>query len=151
MMDGFFSEQGKHVVCGGTTSLLVGAFLHKPVDTILPRHLDPRVPPMATIDGVDLVTEGLITIGQVLEYARQYLAVNCSPWNRKEDGASKIARLLFEEGGELTFYVGSAVNPGYQDTGLEEVPGGYRDKIGLFKALETCLRKMGKQLQVHYF
>ncbi|MDR0721926.1 MAG: hypothetical protein LBF75_03895 [Treponema sp.] len=150
MMGCFFSEEGKHVVCGGTTSILVAEFLHKPLDTFLPCHLNPVIPPVAQIDGVDLVTEGLITIRQVLEYARKYLAGTKreAPWQTGEDGASKIARLLFEEAEELTFYVGSAVNPAYE---AGEIVSGYRDKRGLLKALETCLRKMGKPIQVHYF
>ncbi|MDR2797989.1 MAG: hypothetical protein LBB80_06565 [Treponema sp.] len=150
MMDCFFSEEGKHIVCGGTTSILVAEFLHKPLDTLLPCHLDPAIPPVAQIDGVDLVTEGLITIHQVLKYARNYLAgtERDAPWKSGEDGASKIARLLFEEAAELTFYVGRAVNPAHQ---AGEVGLGWSDKIGLLKELETCLRKMGKPIQVHYF
>ncbi|MHB9292888.1 hypothetical protein Holit_02001 [Hollandina sp. SP2] len=150
MMGCFFSEEGKHVVCGGTTSILVAEFLHKPLDTPLPCHLDPTIPPVAQIDGVDLVTEGLITIGQVLKYARNYLArtESAAPWKTGEDGASKIARLLFDEAAELTFYIGRAVNPAHQ---AGESVCGYSDKIGLLKALETCLRNMGKPIQVHYF
>ncbi len=37
---------------------------------------DPDVPPIARIDGVDLVTEGVITINKVLKYAQDYLADN---------------------------------------------------------------------------
>jgi hypothetical protein len=150
MMISFFSEEGKHVICGGTTSILAAEFLHKPLDTILPRRLDPVIPPVAKIDGVDLVTEGLITIARVLEYARNYLEGTKAdtPWNTGEDGASQVARLIFEEAGELTFYVGSAVNPAHQADGSAS---GYQGKMGLLKELETCLREMGKPIQVHYF
>ncbi|MDR1030870.1 MAG: hypothetical protein LBL76_08355 [Treponema sp.] len=150
MLRGFFAEEGKHVICGGTTSILAAEFLHKSLDTILPCHLDPVIPPTARIDGVDLVTEGLITIARVLEYAQVYLAGTqaAAPWSTGEDGASQVARLLFEEAGALTFYVGSAVNPAYQ---ADEAAPGYQDKQGLLQELETCLRTMGKPIQVHYF
>ena len=150
MMGCFFSEQGKHIVCGGTTSILAAEFLHKPLDTLLPCRLDPAIPPVARIDGVDLVTEGLITIRQVLEYARNYRSgtETAAPWKTREDGASKIARLLLEEAKELTLYVGGAVNPAYE---AGEIVSGYRDKQGVLNALETCLRNMGKPIQVHYF
>ncbi|MDR1956044.1 MAG: hypothetical protein LBQ30_04245 [Treponema sp.] len=140
------------MVCGGTTSLLAAAFLCKPLNTILPRHLDPAIPPVAKIDGVDLVTEGLITIRQVLEYARKYLAGTDDgvPWYTGEDGASQIARMLFDEAGEITLYVGKAVNPAHQDAVPEEAPAEYGDKIGLLRELESCLKKMGKPVQVHY-
>ncbi|MDR1302239.1 MAG: hypothetical protein LBK43_07185 [Treponema sp.] len=150
MLRSFFAEEGKHVICGGTTSILAAEFLHKPLDTILPCHLDPVIPPIARLDGVDLVTEGLITIARVLEYAQGYLAgaQADASWNTGEDGASQVARLLFEEAGALTFYVGSAVNPASH---ADESASGYQDKLGLLHALETCLRAMGKPIQVHYF
>ena len=35
-------------------------------------YLDPEIPPIAKIEGVDLVTEGVITISKVLEYAKDF-------------------------------------------------------------------------------
>ena len=39
-------------------------------------YLDPEIPPIAKIEGVDLVTEGVITISKVLEYAKDFLSDN---------------------------------------------------------------------------
>ena len=38
-------------------------------------YLDPEIPPTAAIEGVDLVTEGVITISKVLDYAKDYLRI----------------------------------------------------------------------------
>lgn len=76
MMALFFSKEGKHIVCGGTTSTLAAEFLHEPLDVSMPTYIDPEIPPTAKIKGVDLVTEGVITISRVLEYARDYLKDN---------------------------------------------------------------------------
>ena len=75
MMSLFFSKEGKHIVCGGTTSSVVARYLHKPVKPSLKFEAS-DVPPIAEIEGVDLVTEGVITINKVLTYAKDYLQDN---------------------------------------------------------------------------
>ena len=149
MMSLFFSKEGKHIVCGGTTSSIAAEFLHKPlVPTV--DYPDPEVPPIARIDGVDLVTEGVITINKVLKYAQDYLADNESytQWSYKKDGASQIARLLFEEATDINFYVGRAVNPAHQNPNL---PINFNIKMRLVDELSTCLKQMGKRIKVSYF
>ena len=68
MMSLFFSKEGKHIVCGGTTSSIAAKYLGKPVRATL-NFEQSDVPPIAEIEGVDLVTEGVITINKVIEYA----------------------------------------------------------------------------------
>ena len=91
MMSLFFSKEGKHIVCGGTTSTLAGKYLHKDVIPQLD-YVDPDIPPIAKIEGVDLVTEGVITISRVLKYAESYLDNNAcyTEWSYKRDGASLL-------------------------------------------------------------
>ena len=111
---------------------------------------DPEVPPTSEIEGVDLVTEGVITISKVLVYAKDYLEDNESykNWSYKKDGASKIARLLFEEATDINFYVGRAINPAHQTA---DIPIGFNKKMQLIGELAECLEKMGKQIKVSYF
>jgi hypothetical protein len=150
MMSLFFSKEGRHIICGGTTSTLAAEFLGKPLETGLPRYVDPEIPPTAKIDGVDLVTEGVITIHRVLEYARDYIRENgCyTQWNTGQDGASEIARLLFEEATDINFYVGRAINSAHQNPGL---PISFSIKMRLIDELASCLKEMGKRIKVSYF
>ena len=150
MMALFFSKEGKHIVCGGTTSTLAAEFLHEPLDVSMPTYIDPEIPPTAKIKGVDLVTEGVITISRVLEYARDYLKDNerYTDWSYKKDGASSIARMLFEEATDINFYVGRAVNPAHQNPNL---PIGFNIKMRLIEELSECLKNMGKKIKVSYF
>jgi hypothetical protein len=150
MMSLFFSKEGKHIVCGGTTSALAAEFLGKTLETGIPVYADPEIPPTAKINGVDLVTEGVITIHKVLEYARDYLGGggNYIPWNSGKDGASQIARFLFEEATDINFYVGKAVNPAHQNPGL---PISFSIKMRLIDELAACLKDMGKQIKVSHF
>jgi hypothetical protein len=150
MMSLFFSKEGRHIVSGGTTSTLAADFLGRPLQVGFPEYIDPEIPPMAKISGVDIVTEGVITISRVLEYARDYLGDNLryEQWSYKKDGASQIARMLFEEATDINFFVGLAVNPAHQNPKL---PIGFNVKMQLVDELAKCLEEMGKKIKVSYF
>ena len=149
MMSLFFSKEGKHIVCGGTTSTIAAKYLGKPIRASL-NFDDPEVPPTAEIEGVDLVTEGVITINKVLTYARDYLSENKSyeHWSVKRDGASLICRMLFEEATDINFFVGRAINPAHQNPDL---PINFSIKMNLVEELSKCLRQMCKKVKVVYF
>lgn len=149
MMSLFFSKEGKHIICGGTTSSIAAKFLHKPLKTTL-KFERSDIPPIAELEGVDLVTEGVITVNRVLEYARDYLGGNelYEQWSMKRDGASLICRLLFEEATDINFYVGRAINPAHQNPDL---PINFSIKMNLVEELSACLRQMGKRIKVSYF
>lgn len=150
MHQAFFGSAGRHIVCGGTTSTLAAEYLHKPLDTSLPLYLDPEIPPTARIEGVDLVTEGVITFSRVLEYANDYLKDNerYTDWSYKKDGASQIARMLFEEATDVNFFVGRAVNPAHQNPDL---PIGFNIKMQLVEGVAKDLTEMGKRVAVMYY
>lgn len=145
----FFSKDGKHIVCGGTTSSLAAEYLGKPVIADLD-YLDPEIPPTAKVEGIDLVTEGVITMSRVVEYAEDYLKENeaYSQWGYKRDGASLISRMLFEEATDINFFVGRAINPAHQNPNL---PITFNIKMQLVERLSECLQKMGKRIKVSYF
>ena len=149
MMSLFFAKQGKHIVSGGTTSSLTAEFLNKPLVASID-YLDPEIPPTAHIEGVDLVTEGVLTINRVLEYAKDYMGENklYNEWHKKNDGASQISRLLFDEATDINFYVGRAVNPAHQNPNL---PIGFNIKMQLVDELSEILKQMGKNINLSYF
>ncbi len=149
MMSLFFSKEGKHIVCGGTTSSIVSKYLGKPIKASLVFDKN-GVPPIAEIEGVDLVTEGVITINKVLEYAKDALKDNAlyEEWGYGRDGASLICRLLFEEATDINFYVGRAINPAHQNPDL---PINFNIKMNLVEELSKCLKLMGKRIKVSYF
>ena len=149
MMSLFFSKEGKHIICGGTTSSIAAKYLGKPVKASLIFERG-DVPPIAEIEGVDLVTEGVITINKVIEYAKDALDKNelYEKWSLQRDGASLICRLLFEEATDINFYVGRAINPAHQNPDL---PITFNIKMNLVEELSECLKKMGKRIKVSYF
>lgn len=149
MISLFFAKAGKHIVSGGTTSTLTAEFLGKELVTSI-NYVDPEIPPIARIEGVDLVTEGVLTVNRVLEYAKDYIGKNVlyNEWSRKKDGASLIAKLLFDEATDINFYVGRAVNPAHQNPSL---PIGFNIKMQLVEELAKALKEMGKSINISYF
>ena len=149
MMSLFFSKEGKHIICGGTTSSIAAKFLRKPLKPTL-NFENSDIPPIAEIEGVDLVTEGVITVNKVVEYAKDYLGENkhYEHWSFKKDGASRISRLLFEEATDINFYVGRAINPAHQNPDL---PINFNIKMNLVEELSKSLKQMGKRIKVSYF
>ena len=148
-MNLFFAKEGAKIVCGGTTSNLAANYLG---EQILPSldYPDPDVPPISIIEGVDLVTEGVITLSKVLTYAEDFLdnAKLAPNWAVGKDGASRIARELFENATDIHFFVGLAINPAHQNPNL---PITFGVKQQLIQSLAACLEKMGKHIRLSYF
>ncbi len=149
MLKEFFDSKGLHIVSGGTTSHIAASYLHQELSLAL-EYEDKDIPPIALIKGVDLSTEGAITINRVYDYAKNVLSDNSKyfEWCYKQDGASKIARMLFEDATEINFFVGCAINPAHQ---LEGLPINFKTKMQLIFELGDCLEKMGKTVKIRYY
>lgn len=145
----FIGNPGKKIVCGGTTSSLVSRYLGVPVTTEL-NYVDSGVPPIGHMQGIDLVTEGVVTLGRVLEICKQ--AVSDSNTDTmlydKKDGATLIAKMLFEEATHIAFYVGRAINPAHQNPDL---PIDLSIKLRLVEEIQEKLEKMGKIVTVKFY
>lgn len=150
MMNLFFSKGGKHIICGGTTASIASKYLRKPLRAKTQPGMKSDVPPISELEGVDLVTEGVITMSKVLTYAQDYLQNNetYEDWNYGHDGASRICQLLFEEATDINFYVGRAMNPAHQNPDL---PINFNIKMNIVEQLSKCLDDMGKRIRVSYF
>lgn len=145
----FFAKEGKHVVCGGTTSKVVARYLRKEIEPLMNTE-QTDIPPISKIEGVDLVTEGVVTINRVVDYAKDYVAENeqFENWYFKKNGAALISQILFEEATDINFYVGKAKNPAHQNPNL---PISFNIKMSLVEDLIKALRDMGKRVKVSYF
>ena len=68
MVESFMAgdDNTKRVVCGGTSATIVSRVLGRKLDVSL-NYVDPEIPPMAFIEGIDLVTEGVLTLNRVVQ------------------------------------------------------------------------------------
>ena len=149
VLSSFFNLEGPHIVCGGTTCKIAARHLGSTIEGSLD-YLDPEVPPISYIKGVDLATEGIITLNKVVSLSRDYQGQNKAyfDWSFRQDGASQIAKMLFEEATDITFYVGCAVNPAHQDP---EYHIDIKMKMQIIDNLAQELKNMGKHINVTYF
>lgn len=145
----FFAKEGKHVVCGGTTSKVVARYLDKEIEPLANTE-QTDIPPISRIEGVDLVTEGVVTINRVVDYAKDHVGENeqFENWYFKKNGAALISQILFDEATDINFFVGTAKNPAHQNPDL---PISFNIKMSLVEDLIQSLKKMGKRVKVSYF
>lgn len=100
---------GKKIICGGTTATIIGRILRRPISVDL-TQADTGMPPPARMEGIDLITEGALTLAHVA----QLLATGVTVERLPNNPAGDIVRLMF--GSDLIhFIVGTRINEAHQD------------------------------------
>lgn len=140
------------VVCGGTSANIVSRVIGKEIDMSV-ENIDPNIPPTAFIEGIDLVTEGVVTLNRVLKLLEQYTRdeeIDEAFFEEldKPNGASLLAKLLIENCTDLHLFVGKAVNPAYQNT---ELPFQLGVRQKLVDRIGDVMERLGKQVVVKYY
>lgn len=147
----FMDDSAKRIICGGTSANIVARVLNRKIKTSL-TYADPEIPPVAFIEGIDLVTEGVLTLTRALSLLRRYLDEDINEnfflELDKENGGSKIAKLIIEECTELHLYVGRTMNEAHQNPGL---PFDLSIRMNLVTQLIDVIKKMGKRAYVQYY
>lgn len=148
LMEQFMGEAGCKIVCGGTSANIAAKYLDKPVTTQI-QNTSSDVPPMAKIEGMDLVTEGIITMNKALKLLRQYIRdevdVDFFLALDEDNGAARLAKILIEECTELKLFVGKAVNQAYDATMDLDL------RMNLIGQLKSVVEQMGHRVEIIYF
>ncbi len=107
--DAVKSFKGKVVVCGATTADIIARELDVEIEDSLVFE-DPDLPPVSHMEGIDLVTEGILTITKVTRILKDYspsFALGKGP-------ADRIVKLV-RQSDEIQFIIGTRVNIAHQD------------------------------------
>ncbi len=151
MIHDFMTSQGKRIVCGGTSANIVARVLNRKIETST-RYTDPDIPPTGKIDGLDLVTEGVLTLSKTVEILKDYLSHEADSYYFREldepNGAAMIAKILLEDCTDLKVFIGKAINPAHQNPGL---PGDLSIKIKLIDELCGLVQQLGKKVEKFYY
>lgn len=144
VVDMLMNGPGAKVVCGGTTSNIVGRVLGRKVAIDLSSN-DKNIPPCGMLPGIDLVTEGAVTLVYAVEHLKY--GTKISELKSKRDGASRLAVLL-KEADSIHFIIGTAENPALQGIG---VPAIYTYKQHVIRDLISVLKAQGKTVKETYY
>ena len=135
-------EQGNvKIVCGGTTANIVSRELNRPLNVNF-CYIDPEIPPIAHIEGIDLVTEGILTLTKGLEIIEK----NGSQLNSLDGSSLLVKKLLSCD--KINFLVGTQINPAHQNP---ELP----IRLGLRKSIvekwKNKLEEYGKIVNIQWY
>lgn len=146
----FMNNRGKKIVCGGTAAKITARELGEKLNTSID-YIDKEVPPIATIKGIDLVTEGVLTLSKVLEKIRCFSSSYCEEYTiyniQKKDGASMLAKCLIEECTHLNIWMGKAINPAHQNP---DFPIDLSIKVNVVEEIIDLMKKLGKEVSLKY-
>ena len=128
----FDNFQGKKAICGGTTANLVSRELNRPIETETKISIG-NLPSCSHMPGVDLVTEGILTLTKSLEYLESGIGSN-------ENAGVKLVKFLLDSDC-INFMVGAKLNQAHYDPNLPI-------EIEIRK---NIIKKMAKVLEDKYF
>jgi hypothetical protein len=137
----FVKSAGKLAVCGGTTAKIVARHLGQPLEVDL-TTMTADVPPIARLEGLDLVSEGILTLTKTSECLQA--GVDKKQVRFQTDGAANLLRLLLSVD-HVHFIVGQAVNPAHQNPDLPHQLG---IRLAVIREIAAELRKRGKEVTV---
>jgi hypothetical protein len=147
----FMKGTGKKIICGGTTSNIASRELGRELKVNLD-FFDKDVPPTASLEGIDLVTEGILTLSKSIEKLKNYEA----NFSQREsscdleglDGASRLVKMLIEDCTHINLWVGKAINSAHQNPNFSI---DFSIKLKIVDQLVECMEKLGKYVNVNYY
>ncbi len=131
---------GKKIVSGGTTALIISRLFNAKIKVDL-SCWSPDVPPASKMDGIDLVTEGMLTLSRVANVLEKKIPVSQLP----NDPVKKFVEILLDSD-QIHFIVGTKINEAHQDPNIPVEIGIRRTIVGrLRNALENIYLKETSQ------
>lgn len=103
---------GETVVCGGTTAQIISRELNIEIETNID-HIVSDLPPVSHIKGVDLVTEGILTLGKSAELLK---LGNYAEINKLDPARQLVDQFLNHD--TISFLTGTKINEAHQDPSL---------------------------------
>lgn len=147
----FMSGNATTIVCGGTSANIVARETKRELVTSLD-YCDPNIPPIAHIAGVDLVTEGVLTLSRALCLLKQYangdIDENFFAILDEKNGAAMVAKTIIEDCTDLHIFVGKAINVAHQNP---ELPFDLSIRMNLVQQMQEVVTSLGKEVVITYY
>lgn len=139
---------GKKIVCGGTTANIVARELNVEYKSSV-EIIDENVPPIGYIEGIDLVTEGVLTLGKSCEILRRLLTTNDDSFlHKSKDAATLLSRMLYEDCIHIKMIIGRCINAEHM---MLDISDDLSTRIYILNEMKNILIKLGKIVEVEYY
>ena len=142
VVDRFTQRPGFLVVCGGTMAKIVARHMGGKSLEVDLATMKPDVPPLARVEGIDLTTEGILTLTRANDLLHS--GADKETVKFQADGASALLR-LFLDVDHIHFIVGLGVNPAHQNPDLPRQLG---MKLAVVREITEELRRRGKEVTI---
>lgn len=142
----FINNEGMKIICGGTAANIVSRETGKQLVTNFEIY-DKKIPPTASLDGINLVTEGVLTLNAAVEKLKAVKNYNDLSFLHKKDGASRLAKIIAENCTHLKMIVGKATNPVHQNPNF---PRELSIKLKVLEELKKAAEEIGKIVTIEY-
>lgn len=104
--------EGKKILCGATTADIVARELKETIEDSFDFD-DPDLPPVSYMPGVDLITEGILTLSKVNDLLKNYN----NQMRLGKGPADRIVKMLLDSD-KINFLIGTKINIAHQDPNL---------------------------------
>jgi len=144
----FLKSEGKKIVCGGTTSNIVARIIDEEIEINFNLDSKSDIPPYGTMKGVDLVTEGVLTLkglNNLLSQCKNNM-FEIDIEEKNIDAAEKMF-ITIRDCDEITLQVGRKVNVFYHNPAL---PFDMSIRSNLIRDIKSNLIRLGKEVNVEY-
>lgn len=139
---------GKKIVCGGTTANIVARELNVEYKSST-EIIDEDIPPIGYIEGIDLVTEGVLTLRKSCETLKKLLTTNDDSFlHKKKDAATLLSRILYEDCIHIKMIIGRCINP---ENLMTDISDDLSARLYVLNEMKNVLVKLGKIVEVEYY
>ena len=142
MVEEFLKTKGRKIICGGTTAQVFARESGRELEASDVGELSDEVPPISRVNGIGLVTEGIIT----MNYCSKLLKENpSSTISMPINGATMLLQELLSAD-RITIFFGTQVNEAY-----EQIKPGIRLRSTVIETLAAQLQQLGKEIIIHRY
>ena len=139
---------GKKIVCGGTTANIVARELNVEYKSST-EIIDEDIPPIGYIEGIDLVTEGVLTLRKSCEILKKLLTTNDDSFlHKKKDAATLLSKILYEDCIHIKMIIGRCINP---ENLMIDNSDDLSARLYVLNEMKNVLVKLGKIVEVEYY
>lgn len=136
----FIESDGIKIICGATTAKIAASYLNE--EFVIEENYDPLLPPSYEIEGIDLVTEGTVTLNQL--------------YNLMDEDISKISKKniigdfvsLLSAADKVNFFIGTTANPANEN--IEFIQQGLLTRTKIIPLIADKLKSDGKTVVIKY-